>query len=129
MKKRKLTINARITSDVTNYFVDKLLANGVIPGSSNDYYDHRFVQVKTNGNARSCVYFERTYLDNIFDAKYKSLPLRIDPEYLETQDAVSTIMGFSLRPEAKEALLSYYSPIPFVTPSVNIFTRNHRWNR
>jgi hypothetical protein len=129
MKKRKLTINTRITSDTTNYFVDKLLANGVIPGSSNDYYDHRFVQFKTDGNARSCTYIEGTAIQNVLDAKRKSLPLRINPEYLETQDAVSTIMGFSLRPEAREALMSYCSSVPSVIPSENIYTRSYKGNR
>jgi hypothetical protein len=79
-KDRNLTINARITSDTTSYLVNKLLANGVFPGSSKDYYDHRFVQVKTDGNARSCAYFDRTYADVVFDAKYNFLPLRINPE-------------------------------------------------
>jgi hypothetical protein len=125
MKNRKLTISAKIDNDSTNYIVDHALGSGVYPIAHNGYYDHRFVQVRTDGIARSCVKLDHLMSSEVVDAVYESFPLRIEPEALKTTDAVSTIIGFTLQEEVKVALKDYYSRVPFVIPSENVFIQNY----
>jgi hypothetical protein len=54
-------------------------------------------------------------------ALYYSAPLRIDPDTCVTREAVSTILGFSLKDSVKNALVEYYTNVPFVIPSERIF--------
>jgi hypothetical protein len=50
--------------------------------------------------------------------------LKIDPDDMRTTDAVSTIMGFSLKDSVKTALAVYYRDIPFCVPSECIFIQS-----
>jgi hypothetical protein len=125
MKNGKLTINAKMDNDSTNYIVDHALGSGVYPITHNDYYDHRLVQVRTDGIARSCFNLDHLMSSEVVDAVYESFPLRIEPEALRTTDAVSTIMGFTLQEEVKVALKDYYSRVPFEIPSENVFIQNY----
>jgi hypothetical protein len=54
-------------------------------------------------------------------ALYYSAPLRIDPDTCITLEAVSTILGFSLKDTVVNALAEYYTNIPFVIPSERIY--------
>jgi hypothetical protein len=89
--------------------------------ASTDYFDHRFTQVRVDGLARSNVYLDN---DDLTSAHYNSLPLRIDPDTIVTTEAVSTIMGFSLKDKVKEAMALYYTTTPFVIASEKIFLQS-----
>jgi hypothetical protein len=94
----------------------------IIFEAASSYYDHRFVQLRTDGLARSCIYTNDS--ETTPAAFYAPTNLRIDPDTLMTLDCTSTIMGFSLKDSVKVAFAEYYSRVPFVIPSEKIFIQS-----
>jgi hypothetical protein len=101
-----------VPSDACEQAFSKIVSN-----SPNDYFDHRFTQVRVPGHARSNIWVNTT----TEKAFYNMCNLTISPDSHITLDAVSTITGFSLREEVKSALATYYSTRPFVVPSERIW--------
>jgi hypothetical protein len=97
----------------------RLAYNNIVPATAFSDYDHRFTQPRVQGLARS------NLTVNLQDGNYMSLfysaSLRIDPDTCTTTDAVSTILGFSLKDTVKRALATYYTTVPYVIPSERIF--------
>jgi hypothetical protein len=68
------------------------------PANSRHYYDHRFTQVRNPGIVRSALMTDGRY------SVYLTTPLTVTPAGLITQVAESTILGFSLKNEVKQAI-------------------------
>jgi hypothetical protein len=111
-----------VTTALQNTMLNCRLAyNNIVPATAFSYCDHRFTQTRVQGLARS------NLTVNLQDGNYMSLyysaPLRIDPDTCITVDAVSTILGFSLKDTVKRALAEYHTTVPYVIPSERIFVQ------
>jgi hypothetical protein len=111
---RKRMINCG--TDFAQYQISEQALKKFMPLSINDYFSHRFTQVRVDGLARSQTFLETSDSNQTY-AQYIYAPLRIDPSDSITLDATSTIMGFSLKDSVKSALATYYREVPFVIPA------------
>jgi hypothetical protein len=115
----KASLNTYSTTAPNVQWICRKAYNQILTGDVFDYYDYRFTQVRVQGLARSNLTVTNG-ADDVYSS-YFSAPLRIDPDTCVTREAVSTILGFSLKDTVKAALAEYYTSTPSVIPSEGIY--------
>jgi hypothetical protein len=88
-------------------------------GGTFDYYDHRCTQLRANGIARLNLTIAAG--PDGFYSNYYNVNPRINPNICVTREVSLIILGFSLKDFAKQALVEYYTSVPFVIPSERTF--------